>query len=100
MLILIGIPFSFHVSPTQGPSLTTHCISSSTHMSPTHLSGAGLHRPVLHAQQLLVCPGDMLHHSTHPVNASSNVLHLMGEGEGEGRGGEGRGGEGRGEGDN
>ena len=39
----------------------------------------------------------MLHHSNHPGNASSNVLHLLGEGRGgEGRGGEGRGGEGRG----
>ena len=38
----------------------------------------------------------MLHHSNHPGNASSNVLHLLGEGEGEGRGGEGRGREGRG----
>ena len=32
-----------HIYPTQGTSLTTHCVSSSTHTSPTHLSGAGLH---------------------------------------------------------
>ena len=76
---------------TESPLLTTHCITNSTHTSPTHLSGAGLHRPVL--QQLLVCPGDMLHHSNHPGNASSDVLYLLGEGE-EGRRGEGRGGEG------
>ena len=40
-----------------------------------------LHQPVL--QQLLVCPGDMLHHSNHPGNASSIILSLLGEGEGD-----------------